>query len=73
MSKIKDQNKSLEGKIKLFNDEIKKLKGNKRLQSQGNRDIILLTVTIVILIIWGVYGILRLLEFFRKQKSERKK
>jgi len=51
LSKIKNQNKNLEDKIKLFNDEIKKIKGDKSLQGQRNQSEILLTMTVIILII----------------------
>ena len=64
MTEIKDQNKDLEGKLKPFGDKIKKLEGEvKNLQSQRNWDKILLPAFVIMLIIWGAYGILKLIDF----------
>jgi hypothetical protein len=73
LTRNKDLNKTLEGKLKLFDDEIKKLKGEiQNFQGRGNKDKTLLVVVIIISTIRGVYGILKMLDFFRKQKKRKK-
>jgi hypothetical protein len=74
LAKIQGRNKDLEGKIKPLNDEIKKLKEKiQNLRGWGNQNEVLLTVAVIALVIWGVYGILKLLNFFRKTKNTRRK
>ncbi|CAG8628710.1 9824_t:CDS:2 [Ambispora leptoticha] len=49
LKRNKDLNKTLEGKLKLFDDEIKKLKGEiQNFQGRGNKDKTLLVVVIII-------------------------
>ena len=67
---IDKQNQILIEKIKFFSAEIDKLKKEiKDLQKPERENKILLVVVIMVLMIGGVYGIIKLLTFFWREKN----